>query len=77
MFLFLKNLCIFCGLGDEDLVFLKDFISFNSKVVSLFILEDKWFLVGKCYCIRECFFMFEDLGMLLDIIDWGMLFERV
>lgn len=76
-FLFLINCCIFCGLNEGDLKFLKDFIFFRSMGVILFLEDEKRFLFGMGYCIKECFFMFENMGMVFDIFDWKILFEWV
>ena len=71
-----ENRCIPCGPGEGDLAFPKALINPNGAAANLFTSNDKRFPVGARYRTKERLLMFENLGMVSDILDWGILLER-
>ena len=71
-----ENRCIPCGPGEDDLAFPKELINPNGAAANLFTSNDKRFPVGTHYRTKERLLMFQNLGMVSDILDWGILLER-
>ena len=71
-----NNRCIPCGPCAEDLAFPKELVNPSGAAAILFTSDDKRFPVGTCYRSKERLLMLQNLGMVVDVLDWSTLLER-